>query len=151
MKVNVTMFKKVPGAEKPILDYISFRARNWNGALLKAMKQFHVTGKESSGGYLPILDIDGEFIIGQFREVTGDDQAEARRNLIQLRNEEQAAIEKSYGWQKQIDDVRRRSGQPVSASARGTAAGPDRPTGSGSVPARRLSAVLRQNCSRPSS
>ena len=76
MKVNVTMFKKVPEAEKPILDYISFWARNWNGALLKAMKQFHVTGKESSGGYLPILDIDGEFIIGQFRSVTGDDQAE---------------------------------------------------------------------------
>jgi len=43
------------------------------------------------------------------KNTTGDDQTEARRNLIQLRNEEQAAIEKSYGWQKQIEDVRRRS------------------------------------------
>ena len=52
------------------------------------------------------------------KNTTGDDQAEARRNLIQLRNEEQAAIEKSYGWQKQIDDISRRSGNAVPSPVR---------------------------------
>ena len=54
------------------------------------------------------------------KNTTGDDQTEARRNLIQLRNEEQAAIEKSYGWQKQIDDISRRSGNAVPSPVRKT-------------------------------
>ena len=54
------------------------------------------------------------------KNTTGDDQTEARRNLIQLRNEAQAAIEKSYGWQKQIDDISRRSGKAVLLPVRKT-------------------------------
>ena len=78
MEVNVTMFKKVPGSEKPVLDFISITARSWNAALRKAMEIFEVTGEENSGAYLPIRDIDGEFVIGEFRTVVGDDLTEYR-------------------------------------------------------------------------
>ena len=78
MEVNVTMFNKVPGSEKPILDFLSVSARSWNDALRKAMEAFKVTGKEMDGAYLPIRDIDGEFVIGEFRTVVGDDLAEYR-------------------------------------------------------------------------
>lgn len=78
MEINVTMFKKVPGSEKPILDFLSVSARNWNDALRKAMEAFKVTGKEMDGAYLPIRDIDGEFVIGEFRTIPGDDLAEYR-------------------------------------------------------------------------
>ena len=49
---------------------------------------------------------------------TGDDQTEARRILVQLKTEEQAAIEKSYGWRKQIEDVMRRGGNAVPSPVR---------------------------------
>ncbi|MBP5538492.1 MAG: hypothetical protein J6X69_01450 [Bacteroidales bacterium] len=78
MKVNVTMFKKVPGSEKPVLDFLSVRARSWNDALRKAMEAFKVTGEEMNGAYLPIHDIDGEFVIGEFRTIAGGDLAEYR-------------------------------------------------------------------------
>ena len=78
MKVNVTMFKRAPGSERPVLDFLSISARNWNGALRKAMEAFKVTGEEMNGAYLPIRDIDGEFVIGEFRTVAGDDLAEYR-------------------------------------------------------------------------
>ena len=78
MEVNVTMFKKVPGSEKPVLDFISISAGSWNDALRKAMETFEITGEENYGAYLPIRDIDGEFVIGEFRTVAGDDLAEYR-------------------------------------------------------------------------
>ena len=78
MEVNVTMFKKVPGSEKPVLDFISITARGWNAALRKAMEIFEVTGEENDGAYLPIRDIDGEFVIGEFRTVVGDNLTEYR-------------------------------------------------------------------------
>jgi len=78
MEVNVTMFKKVPGCEGPVLDFLSVSARSWDDALRKAMEAFKVTGKEMEGAYLPIRDIDGEFVIGEFRTVAGDDLAEYR-------------------------------------------------------------------------
>ena len=52
------------------------------------------------------------------KNTTGDDRTEARRILVQLKTEEQAAIEKSYGWQKQINDIRRRSGNAVPSPVR---------------------------------
>ena len=78
MEVNVTIFKKVPGSEKPILDFVSVSAGSWNDALCKAMEAFEITGEENYGAYLPIRDIDGEFVIGEFRTVAGDDPAEYR-------------------------------------------------------------------------
>lgn len=78
MEVNVTMFKKVPGSEKPVLDFISICAKSWDDALRKAMEIFEVTGEENCGAYLPIRDIDGEFVIGEFRTVVGDDLTEYR-------------------------------------------------------------------------
>ncbi|MBE6373960.1 MAG: hypothetical protein E7055_18055 [Lentisphaerae bacterium] len=51
------------------------------------------------------------------KNTTGDDRTEARRILAQLRNEEQTAVEKSYGWQKQIEDVRRRAKMSVRSAA----------------------------------
>ena len=59
------------------------------------------------------------------KNTTGDDQSEARRNLIQLKKEQLTATEKTYVWQKQIDDIRQKSGSSLSAAERRLAAGED--------------------------
>ena len=67
------------------------------------------------------------------KKTTGDDQMEARRILSQLKSEEVNAKEKSYGWEKQIENVRRKTGNPVPAEGPGFAARPvekKRPAGS---------------------
>ncbi len=58
------------------------------------------------------------------KNTTGDDQMEARRILSQLKSEEVNAKEKSYGWEKQIENVRRKTGNPVPAMNPGVAAKP---------------------------
>ena len=50
------------------------------------------------------------------KNTTGDDQMEAKRNLLQLQREYVSAEQKAYGWQKQINAIRRGSGVPVPAA-----------------------------------
>ena len=62
------------------------------------------------------------------KNTTGDDRTEAQRILTQLKTEELSAKEKSYGWEKQIDDISRRSGNTVPSPVRRT-----RPARTGTV------------------
>ena len=49
-----------------------------------------------------------------FQNASGDDQMEAKRNLLQLEKELQAEREKAYAWERQIRDVQKQQAEELS-------------------------------------